>query len=454
MRTAIDTFQPRMWTDSGPPLACKSFRGGCSASTLNQIADALRAAPAGRKLIIFISSVGAPFDVTNPDLLGIQAIDDMMRALQQEDVSVYGFDPRGLSARGRPSEALIAMAENTGGRAFVDRNFPWERVPEVFQENSSYYLLGYRPSADAKGGRYRRVTVKVNRPGVEVRSRSGFFTANAESSRAASKPPPSALDAAIAQGMPKDDLPLRLAIAPFAVPGQRDAVVAVVAGLREAAAPTAGGAVRRVQLVAAAFDTEWKSRGAQTQTVEITQQAETVASTDEGNYEVLARLPLAPGRYEVRLAASRDGRSGSVFADVDVPDFRNEDLSLSGVVLGRQPGLPVAPESALRDVLPIVPTTVRDLGSHDRATAFLRVYQGGKRAPGSVEVTSRIVDADNRIVYEDTRTLPAVGFGADRASDVRLTLPVARLTPGPYLLTIEASIDGRTAKRDLRFSVH
>ena len=69
-------------------------------------------------------------------------------------------------------------------------------------------------------------------------------------------------------------------------------------------------------------------------------------------------------------------------------------------------------------------------------------------------MASQIVDADNRVVYEDTRTLPAAGFSADRASDVRLALPIGSLTPGAYLLTIEATLGPRTARRDLRFTVH
>ena len=85
--------------------------------------------------------------------------------------------------------------------------------------------------------------------------------------------------------------------------------------------------------------------------------------SDITRYEVLARVELPkPGKNQVRLSAhsaAADTR-GSVYVDVDVPDFRKEKLSLSGVVLNSAlPSAPVAPARALRDVVPLAPTSER-----------------------------------------------------------------------------------------------
>jgi len=47
------------------------------------------------------------------------------------------------------------------------------------------------------------------------------------------------------------------------------------------------------------------------------------------------RVTLAPGRYQVRIGAREDpsGRLGSVFYDLQVPDFSKDPLMLSGVLL-------------------------------------------------------------------------------------------------------------------------
>ena len=91
---------------------------------------------------------------------------------------------------------------------------------------------------------------------------------------------------------------------------------------------------RRVESIAAVFDSDWRSRGAYRQTAEITIDP---AAVRAGEYELISRLRLPPGRYEIRVGAEEDGRAGSVFASVDVPDFSRAPLSISGVLVERVP---------------------------------------------------------------------------------------------------------------------
>jgi Ca-activated chloride channel family protein len=82
---------------------------------------------------------------------------------------------RGLFARS-PTGFLKKIASESGGRFF----FP-ERVGELMrifaaisEELHSHYLLGYTP-ARAADGSWRRIEVKVLRPGVQLRVRQGYF---------------------------------------------------------------------------------------------------------------------------------------------------------------------------------------------------------------------------------------------------------------------------------------
>src|ERR1051325_11389069 len=91
----------------------------------------------------------------------------MFRHLQQANVNVYPIDPSGLTMDGIISprlDALRMFAESTGGRATLATNEPWTEVPQIFRENSSYYLLGFRSTDPTADGRFRRIAVKVNRP--------------------------------------------------------------------------------------------------------------------------------------------------------------------------------------------------------------------------------------------------------------------------------------------------
>jgi hypothetical protein len=323
-------------------------------------------------------------------------------------------------------------------------------LTQIFRENSSYYLLGYRPTNVKADGTIRRLDVKVNRPDIEVRSRKQYIAPAAAKPNA--PPPPPATLAAIAAIVPKTDLPLRVALAPFAQPGDTSGLATVVLGLERPA--QSERVVEEIELLVRAFSPEGDPRGAYEQTIALN-----IPPARRGEelsrYDLLAQLPLKPGRYRIRTSARSTtlDKLGSVYADVDVPDFAKEPLSLTGVALTVVPGQPVAPTDGLKDVMPIVPTAVRDFARHERVTAFFRIHQGGKLAIAPVTVTTRVTDAQDKTVFNRTEVTAAEAFAEARAADVRFMLPVAQLTPGDYLLTFEAAIDKTTARRDVRFRV-
>ena len=96
-------------------------------------------------------------------------------------------------------------------------------------------------------------------------------------------------------------------------------------------------------------------------------------------YDVLTRLDLAPGRYQLRLAAESTlfGKRGSVYYDVEVPDFSAEPLSMSGLALSLGGGAVTMPAGAFHPLVPFDPTSRRVFRSTDQVRAFVQVYQGG-----------------------------------------------------------------------------
>ena len=454
---AIDSFTPRNWGSAGPPLGCQLRQGGCTVNALFQIGEVLRTAPPGRKAIMYVGPA-LTFDTSPTTLNGPTVLDrirDMFQSLQQANVSVYSFDPRGTQAP-VVNSSQVALAESTGGRSIEYTNNPARFVPEVFRENSSYYLIGYRVTDPARDGRFRNVEVEVHRNDVEVRARNGYYARKPSTAKPSSASP---LETAIARGLPSGDLPIRVSTAAFGVTGRREADVVVVTAVQEPAdsedRSRAGRAdalvVRRVETVATAFATSWRSRGAHRQTVELTMRPGVRADAD---YEVISRLRLAPGRYEVRFGAERAGRAGSVFVSIDVPDFSKAPLSLSGVLIERSPALLIAPRDALAGLAPVVPTTVREFTASDRVTSFLRVYQGASRAPSDVSVVSTIVGEAGRTLVEHRAGLDAGRFTPTRSADFRWDLPLTGLPAGDYLLRIDATTAGRSERRDVRFRVN
>ena len=87
--------------------------------------------------------------------------------------------------------------------------------------------------------------------------------------------------------------------------------------------------------------------------------------------------------------------------------------------------------------------------------AFFRVYQGTNRndplAP--VQLRTTVIDAHDRVVAGESAALDAAAFANERTADHYVTLPLAGLRPGEYLLKVDTTMGTRTAGRTLRFVV-
>jgi hypothetical protein len=199
---------------------------------------------------------------------------------------------------------------------------------------------------------------------------------------------------AVADLLPSGALPLRVALAPVAwtppSPAVTHATVTIVLGLQRPAPPRPLSDTVEVQI--SAFTPDGVSRGTSTQQAMVAIRPAT--STEPVHYEALSHIELKPGRYQLRIAAYSavsDG-TGSVYADVEVPDFAKELVSLSGVFVEKIPSLPSAPRTTFAAIVPVVPTAEREFQKLDRASTFLRVYQGRTDSLAPVTFTTRIVD--------------------------------------------------------------
>ena len=108
-------------------------------------------------------------------------IDAAARALNDANVAVYPVDARGLNPppKGAPPQGdfdtMNEIADRTGGRAFYNTNDIAGSVREAIDDSRVTYVLGYYPDHGEWNGKFREIKIKVNRPGVEVRYRRGYF---------------------------------------------------------------------------------------------------------------------------------------------------------------------------------------------------------------------------------------------------------------------------------------
>jgi VWFA-related protein len=445
---------PAIPGDRGAALASGYFAEG-SLITLRYVAESLRDATQRRKTVFYISP-GVYID--GSDELRREANLVIERA-KEANVNVYGLDPSGLggldaedtvatlgATQRMANDLLHVLAVNTGGRALVNRNEVVSGVGEVFDENASYYLVGYRSSNTSTSTKFRRIEVRVDRPGVTVRARSGYRGARtSEKDKGGASP---ALIKAMSDSAPKGDVAMQMTAAPFANPDKKDATVALAIALRQPRLSLGGSAVEYINMIVGAYEPDGKRGPSERLNARIV-----LKQTDDPfvHYELLTRLQMAPGRYQLRVAAESAlyAKEGSLHYDVEIPDFTKGDLNLSGVLLSVEPNIPVAGRERLGAVVPVLPTSRREFWPGDNVSAFVRVYQK-KGATDPVKLTLQVRDAESRKVFERTDTIATTLTVSLRSADYGMAIPLNVLPPGPYLLTIEATSGKTSARRDVR----
>jgi hypothetical protein len=370
-------------------------------------------------------------------------------------VPVYTLNVSGLQVD-RPALFHLNGPTPTGGRNFYLTNDLGAAVDEVLAENDSYYLIGFRTSRPTVDGKLRLLDIKVTRPGEHtVRARARYRRPVAPPKPGSSadrhpellRPPPTTGNL-----LPSSDIMMTAAVAAFASPGTRNAVLLTTVDLTHRVAETPASASEELTLRTVAY----APSGDVKHDVRVKAPLAVPPGAGWVSTSVPSSLTVAPDHYELWLSAQepRTMRVGGVHYKVDVPDFWAYAVTLSSVVLGREPaqGAPLPP--ALAGLVPIVPTASRAFGQFDEISAFFRVYQGRNTALAPVSLSVRVLDDQGAARLDVSESLATEQFTSDRSADYRLRLPLDRLTSGRYLLTIEARLADRASpKRDVPFSV-
>jgi VWFA-related protein len=369
--------------------------------------------------------------------------------------NIFGgpLEPGGVGPRNRElqlgQDSLRAMAASTGGFAAVNRTDFTGAFERIVTENSTYYVMGYYSSNGRREGRFRRIEVRVTRPGLTVRSRQGYIEprgrAAATVSIAGADRIPAPVREAIASPLPMSGLPLRVSAVPLIGTG-RNATIAVAAEVETTLVrfdEQNGQLTGRIYVSYALTDDDGRVRAADTQAANLRFPPEALAAARMAGFRFLTQAEVPPGRYQLRVAASgEEGPSGSVIFDLTVPDFRRERFSMSGVIIGAD-SASTRPTSRPRDpfaqLLAVPPVTTRTFDRTDILSIFAEFYENMPDVPShNVEIATTLSAEGGRVVYEDFATRNSSELrGSSGGYGYRTDIPLAGYEPGLYVLRVE-----------------
>lgn len=214
------------------------LRAKYTLDAMNQIAHYLAAIPGRKNLIWFSGSF--PIDIL-PDTTGtlrdpfaaVASSEDEFRdtvsLLVRSQVAVYPIDARGLfnspiidastsrnygGSRGiarlnqdqskffsdTASEqgTMRAMADSTGGHAFVNTNGLTKAVATAIEDGSNFYTLSYTPTNSQRDGKLRKIKIQAARSGLNLAYRKGYYADDPDKLKSSAVKPDAAIASATA----------------------------------------------------------------------------------------------------------------------------------------------------------------------------------------------------------------------------------------------------------------
>jgi VWFA-related protein len=458
------------------PLDEAALRTRDTMASLRAIAEVVAAIKGRRKMLLLVSD-NLPVNMQRViDYRGgtlSLAEDDAHRAITaatRSNVTIYSIDPRGLTADGGLGESesapvangadidhrmnMAALARVTGGFALTNTNSFDQAFTRIVRENSSYYVLGYSSTNDRRDGRYRRLEVRVKRPGLQVRARGGYLGPMGRE-RVPVEPPqrtplnPSVTNA-VRSPVATSGIPLRVFAAPYkSVQGEASIALAVELDGRALTLVERNGLmVGGVELSYLAIDGQNKIRPGEFHIGELALKPDAYDRVRQSGVRLLSEMHLPRGRFQIRVAVGdRSGKSGSVVYDLDVPDFARAPLSMSGVSLTSKALSDVTtmrPKEPLRGLLPGPITASREFPRGDVLTIFAEVYESASKAAHTIDMLAELRTENGRTfgrVNEQRRSTELQGKSGGYGLTAALPLNV---DPGRYVIHVE----GRSSAGD------
>jgi VWFA-related protein len=472
-----------------------------SLTTLRNLSNYLAGIRGRRKALLFFSEgIDYPiydvFDSRDATTI-VYETRETLTAAARANVNFYTIDPQGLIAL--PGEAieltappedpsyrldtvgmmddlrtaqdsLRTLAEETGGIAMVNTNDFAKGFDNIVRANSTYYVLGYYPPESKRDGRFHKISVRVKKPDLRVTARKGYASPKG-------KPPSekeggeaqtsAALREALNSPLQQSGIGLTVHAAPFkgSAPNASVALAIEIDPNRMTFKPQNNLFTNKVELSFYPVNEQGKPLKGTRSELDLKLKEQTYQMVQAFGMRLCPRIDLPPGRYQVRIGAREAGAGeiGSVFYDLDVPDFNKEKLTMSGVLVtaatSRLVPTPL-PDKQIEGVLPLPATARRDFVKGDILALFAEVYDNLPPQPAhKIDITTKLTGEDGRDVFKTTEERASSELQGSKGGGYghAVQIPLKDVAPGRYLLRVEAAArlkDVTPAARELLITVH
>ncbi|HEX8265214.1 MAG TPA: VWA domain-containing protein [Pyrinomonadaceae bacterium] len=446
---------------------------------MNYVIKGMRTLPGRKAMMLF--SEGFPLMSTNAN--GVRetnvrifgALERLIEQANRASIVLYAADPRGLEVPGmmtasddthglfrdqvsemlderrnrlfQTQKSLEYLSENTGGFAFVNQNSIPKGIELMLKDQKGYYLLAYQPddeAFDANKRRFNKLTVKVKRPGLTVRYRSGFFGITDSEINPKPKTPAEQILAAITSPFAGGDIDLRLTTL-YAGNEKKEALMRALLHVKgddlKFVEDADGWQKAKFEILAVIF-------GDNGTIIEQINQTQSIKARDAGLREIREKglvlsvgVPVKkPGAYQMRVALRDEasGQIGSAYQFIEVPNLKKSGLVLSGIVLeGSAPAgrnakdeVQVIQTKAQRDV------AVRSFRPNGQISFGVKVYNL-KNVGSNLVSQFRVFRGDQEVFASQENPLNLTTASGSQEVTIGGAFTVGKdMPPGDYVLQV------------------
>lgn len=325
------------------------------------------------------------------------------------------------------TEPLGSLAAETDGALIHDASSHLDAaLARIADQAEDYYLVGFTPSTAALAARgdYRRVSVRVTRPGARVGARTGYATSK-------SAAPPDrrlAIDAVLAAPFAQQGL--RIDYTTYMLRSDNAGRARILLSL-EAHLPVRDASHQAADVVFIVRDARnGRVVASGTDTMALPAAARESSATGVGTYRVHFEVP--PGLYLMRTVVREPGGLvGSADRKLDVRGLSGPDVTAGDVILGSVTGsLPVRARAYAQDGLSgLVETYGRSPDQLHDLTVTAAIVPIGVEQP----VTT---------VRADLGETLSAGTGVTRRAT--FAMPLSGVAPGAYQARVKVSAGTET----------
>jgi VWFA-related protein len=415
------------------------------------------------------SAVRANLAIYSVDTRGLQAIsplgDASTGSLRGSGAYNGAALTNNMNANFATQEVMATLSTDTGGKAFFDSNDFAPAFAQVERDTSAYYAIGFRSANPLRDGRYRKLTIKVNRPGVKLEYRPGYY-APADFQHSGHEDRERELEEQLASDLPATDMAVYLDAMYFRLDENRFFVPVslIVPGSQIPFVKGGDKDKATLDIIGAVIDEAKRPIGHARETVKLNLDPSLQARQKNIQYTTSFNLP--PGKYRLKFVVreNQTGRMGSFEAEIALPEMKKAPLKMSSIVLAsmRQPSKKDTP--LVRGGQEYVPNISHVFRQDQHLYLLYEIYSPAREKPAenqpkgtkpgvSLLSSLELIQGGTKVYETPLVQAKAINVEGRDAVAIELDVPLATLKPGQYLCQLNVIDDAAGSFAFPRFAV-